>query len=503
MHLSKGVKYSSLYDLVESILRFEVDNELFGIRIKQEPFWDYLRYSLFVDILAEPAGFRRGKGRIHGKNLREFGQFVWMRFCTLFRKQRQYDILLVSYAPPRYIDGKKADIYMWPIARILSCKYRVLLLHLSETPINKKDYPCDIVMGRPTTLFNRLRSLFVSFKKHERNVFASLRHRLNKDLGVDVDVAKLAREVFAFQIICQKYFLKFLEEVRPRLVLYLDSGNMKGMIKAANQLEITNVVVQHALMSPLNPLYRYHAEVPESEISETLPDYILTFGEFWNHEFMLPRETIAVGFPYYENTVSQYRQKRRNNDGKSILIASVPLPKKELARIGVELASLLPDHTIYYKLRREEYQDWRAHYPREFSTTPNLKVIDSVDQSIYEYFFICDYVISTNSTALYEGLSLGLLAFILRTGRYEEVRPLFEGEYAFLVETADDIAEKIRAKAAAPNQLDRNALFKDNSEENLQNVISRLMNRRSAGPWRIDREQREGGRVSTRAEAQH
>ncbi len=89
MPSSERVTHSSLYDLVEAFLRFEVDNELFGIRIKEEPFWDYLRYSLFVQILAEPESFPRGKRRIHARNLREFILYVWMRLYTLLRKQLQ------------------------------------------------------------------------------------------------------------------------------------------------------------------------------------------------------------------------------------------------------------------------------------------------------------------------------------------------------------------------------------------------------------------------------
>jgi hypothetical protein len=191
-----------------------------------------------------------------------------------------------------------------------------------------------------------------------------------------------------------------------------------------------------------------------------------------------------VGFPHYENTVTRHREKRPNIGGKNILIASVPLSRKELARSSVELAALLPDHTVYYKLRSEEYHNWRAHYPREFVTTPNLKVVDSSDRSIYDYFLLCDYVISTNSTALYEGLSCGLQAFILKTGRYEEVRTLFEGGYAFLVDSAEDMAEKILAETTSSNRLDRNSLFKDNSEDNLLKVINQLMGRNPGGSWK-------------------
>jgi len=163
-------------------------------------------------------------------------------------------------------------------------------------------------------------------------------------------------------------------------------------------------------------------------------------------------------------------QKRKN-----IIIISILFSREILTEIALGISELLPEYTIYYKLRSDEYQNWENHYPEKFKKRKNIFVVDSNDLPLYEIFSRCGFQISVNSTAIYEGLAFGLTTFIVKHGWYQEMMRLYEDKHVFLVTSSNEISEIIRNDQKPEKRLTLDEIFKQNSLLNVQHAIIEIM----------------------------
>ena len=464
----------SLTELSDSFHRFEAENGLFDIRVKGRCVWDHLRYEVFEQLVVKRHGWSAAREkRSYPRILLGILSYGWFRLRWLLLPSPSYEVLLVNTTPGKYLEGGKRDIHMWPLARALSPHYRVLAFDHNVTAIDPALYPCDVLLTRPAYLFQRLKSLFIRFSPSEEEALSDIRRKLKEAFGIEVDVRAIARGNFALQLCLEDFFRWFLGKIRPRMLLYCDNGNVKGMLTAAHELGVIAVDMQHGVVSPTHVMYRYPPGLDMGRIKAALPKRIFTFGTFWNAQYSLPVRTVAVGSPHFDLQSEKPFRAPPQERAKRILISSVLLSRGILSELAVELARMLPDHTIYYKLRIDEYSSWKDHYPPSFRSGGNLVVIENYEKSIYDYFALCRYHVGTNSTTLFEGLAYGLTTFVLTLGRYEEVLPLIEGGHVFPVKDAAEI--KARIGSEPPHPLPPEAIFRPGSGENARLAIADLL----------------------------
>jgi hypothetical protein len=141
------------------------------------------------------------------------------------------------------------------------------------------------------------------------------------------------------------------------------------------------------------------------------------------------------------------------------------------------LARQLPEFTFYYKLRSEEYENWRQFYDPSLGQLANLRVIDSDEISLYEYMTRVSYLLSINSTAIYEGIAFGVVPLIYRGPYYEDVVDLVDAGCAFIV---DDLAgaRQILESGRVPAKKDAWGIFADDSENRMRSVLRGLVESR-------------------------
>jgi len=473
----RGVKMAQEFQMerfTKAFLEFEVDHDLFSITVKEHCFWEYIRYSVFYQCVFSHYG------NPYRRNLRPFTYVVdgfrSLRLLVRFWRTDwgQYDILAINYDRSSVIDGKKRNIHLYPFIKELADEYKILLVDRSLTNrIDDDAYPCPILEFRPFHFIDRMKSYLVRFEGREQEAMGEIGKKVKDRFGVDVDILLLARSVFAFQLQVRRRYLRILREYSPRMVVYADDANMKGVISAAKTLGIPTVDIQHSLVSSLNILYTY-SDTSGVHDRTIRSDYIFTYGSFWREQYRLPVKIVSVGFPYFDERIRKTPQFAGDRT-KNIIIIGQRISKAAVVETALALAELLPDYTLYYKLRIEEYEDWRLSYPESFSTTPNLKVIDSHATGLYEWFTRCRYQVGINSTALCEGLAFGLTTFILKTEWYAEMAALIQSECVFLVSSAAEIAERIRENAQPRGKVVTEQLFRPESLRNIREATERIL----------------------------
>lgn len=454
----------------DAFLRFEVAHDLFAVTVRGESLWEHLRYSVFNECIYAHHGYvvpTMPRAHHHLRELVEAGRFLLAEWLT---PRRPYDLVVVNYDRTNLIEGRPRNVHTYPVIKELAESYRILLIDRRPTSLIDDDlYPCRVLRFRPFHLLDRARSFFLRFSSRERAAMVWIADRVRAAFDVDVDIRALSRSVFAFQLMARRRYLRLLRKYSPRVLVYADDANMKGATAAARTLGIPTVDLQHSLVSRLNILYHYPDD-PRIHTRSVRSDYVFTYGAFWEGEYRLPVKTVPVGFPYLEEQIERTPPAPRARE-RNVIIVGMIFSRDVLVQMALDLARLLPDHTIHYKLRMEDYADWQQRYPPAFRTTANLKVIDSNETPLLEYFARCAHQVGINSTALYEGLAFGLTTFILQTGWWAEMQALVDREAVFLVSTAEEIAARIRAGARPPRPLTRDQLFRPNSRKNLRDAI--------------------------------
>lgn len=466
----------SISKVANDFLRFEVENNLFSVIIKNHRFWEYLRYDIFNEIANKILDFNLidtayNKQKAYHEYPKRFFLYLINRILN-FKKKGKYDIILLNDSRTAIIEGKNVNIYTYPVANVLNDKYETLIVD-QDFAVNKFYYPCEVIIEPPSHFFNRIRSTFVTFDYTEKSMLIEIGKNLKRKFDVDLDIYSMSKHIYAKKIgYRKKVFTNIFEKYRPAIFVYTDDGSMQGIIEAAHEFGVTTIEFQHSLVSDQNIQYNYLSNTLRYS---TIPDYIFSFGDFWNDIFRLPAKAVSVGFPYFDMMRQRHKSTNTTNRLKNIIICSVLISKDIMAKFAADLAELLPDYNIYYKLRPVEYERWEQRYPDEFKEKNNIIVIDNDRIPLYEYFYSCGYQIGVNSTTLYEGLGFGLITFIIRTGWYGEMKPLFANDYVFLASNADDVAKKLKSTAQPRNRLEVESIFKRHSVENIEKEIQRII----------------------------
>ena len=459
--------------LIRRFIDWETREGLFEYRVRNRIVWDYLRYAVFEYFILKqvvrqdeikPPTASRSKATLG--YLRDV--FGIVKSCIQFfleSDQKNYDLIVINYDRKNQIDGKIANIHFYPFIQALKDRYRILLVDPSRYEEKVEEvYPCDVFRSRFFHYRAVLRAKFISYVQEEKDIFEKIRQLIQKEFWIDLKLSEIVSQFFSYQLALAEDYQKLFRRVRPRLIVHSDTGSSKGWIEAAHKEGIPVMDYQHSLMSSVNILYHYPKDIGRYHL-KTLSDSIFTFGEYWHGEYRLPIRKIAVGFPFTEMKRSELRAGIEKTGG--ILIISSLHSGKKLEKLALDLSSLLPDQKIFYKLRPEEYVHWQNIYSQELATRENITVIDSDFVPLYEYFSMCNFQIGVNSTALVEGLTFQLTTFILKDGWYEEMQSLIDQGLVFAVETAEDVAAKIRG-GELPRRISADQFFKKGSIKNIR-----------------------------------
>jgi len=466
----------SVSKIVKDFLEFEDEKNLFSLKICGYNFWEHLRYSVWNEITniifqIDIKNTAYNKPRQYREYPQKIFQFIYSYFKNHFLTGN-YQIIFLNTSRNRIIDGRNVDMYIQPIMNKICKQYNVLLINQGFCT-NKKNYLWDIYFYPFSSLENIFLSFKIRFNKNDIILLKKLKKNIFEKFKVEIDIISLSRTVISYNIYNRKRkFVKIFKRFRPNVFVYVDDGSMQGILEAAHNHGVTTIELQHSTVSNINPQYQWS---PKSKDYNTIPKYIFSFGKFWHNSFNLKSKIIPTGFPYFDIMSEKYSSISNQNKSNNVLINSSIISKNDLIRITLDLIDLLDNCKIYFKLRPEEYDSWKNHYPKEIIHNKNIIMIDNNETHLYKYFTICKYQIGVNSTTIYEGLGSGLTTFILQSGWYEEMTPLIDGGYVFLIKNAKEIASHIKNNSLPKNSIDINSIFQQNSLQSMRNEMESLI----------------------------
>ncbi len=282
-----------------------------------------------------------------------------------------------------------------------------------------------------------------------------------------------ATTLFFFRKYRRQIYSRFLEEVNPRAMVEVVSKSVDALIlnELCRERGIPVIELQHSLLGPI-------AKYPEGIVEKESPDYYLSYSDYWSEYQTYPIKkdhVFSCGSPYFERQVAKYKKEKTPHNKIRVLFISGTAYGEKLSTLAVELAKAAGDKVeILYKLHPDEFGRWAELYPGLMGG--GIKVIDSKDVSIYEYFSDVDAQVGVFSTALYEGIAFDISTYILNIPFAAEFIDFCRDGYGILVENGEQLAQSLlnkeKPKKSAAEITER--FWKSNARENIVKTIREI-----------------------------
>jgi hypothetical protein len=242
-----------------------------------------------------------------------------------------------------------------------------------------------------------------------RETFAALPFAVDETRIADIERRVLYRVRRVAQ--AQREFERVLDRVRPRLVVMqlASYGDRAPMISAMHDRGILVAEPQHGWIGPYHVSYNFGSAMWRPELKTTLPDVLLTFGEFWSSIVRTPSELVAIGKPHLEQQAAAGLVPGAKK--REVLVISSVFQREELTRFTLQLRDALPPAwTVRFRPHPSERTTVDALYAGlvdqsriEFDRTPDVA----------EPLVSASAVFGLASTVLYEALAFGCDVFVI------------------------------------------------------------------------------------------
>ncbi len=241
-------------------------------------------------------------------------------------------------------------------------------------------------------------------------------------------------------------YKRLLRRLKPKqiyvVVAYFGWGEM---IKAAKDLEIEVIEIQHGVYS------RYHLGYSYPNQSKVLsldffPDKFLVWGDYWASMPELPlkqNDCLNVGFSYFHIKKKLVDDVQRKSN--QIVILSQGAIGERFAEQVATVAGSLKDYQLIYKLHPSEYLTWeQSRSLTKLAENPNVTIIGE-GSDLYRLLAESEYQFGVFSTAVFEGVGMGCKTILFDLPGVEYMSRMVDQGLCVKWDGCSDIVEAINA----------------------------------------------------------
>jgi hypothetical protein len=408
----------------QELLELEKKSQLFEYRDKYNvPIWLYIRNSIF---------WEKGKSAL---NLDEphlankVSLFEIVRYLLYTIKLNAYrtkkNRILIFGAGINNVMEKGIYINKLYDLYIMDNKEFQLLESSSKLEYKMPRFNKDVLYS---DIFHVLAALFKKFvrisKKEKQQIDNLVEYLLElKLICKDTNKwEKILLNINKSNKIKYILFSDFLRRKKPKALIIEDAhyGGYSILIKIAKSMHIPIIEMQHGFINEAHYAYNYN-EALYNQIAAVLPDYFLSFGNYWNSKISTPSKCIPVGNAYLEN------KKLCSEVQKRILIVSsgtLPNAYKEL------LISLKNELSKEYEIIFRPHPSERPGVKCRYSELEKLG-LELDYENLYDRLRTIDIVVSLEmTTVLFEALAYTNRVFLIKSNASI---PYIKGDEPFII----------------------------------------------------------------------
>ncbi|SDK06899.1 hypothetical protein SAMN05216226_11661 [Halovenus aranensis] len=460
-------------DVSEFLFDLETRLDLSDWVVDDVPVWDYIRApthrKLFQVVSSSGDSESSTEGGVQ-TSLK--GGYLWGRNIVL-RNPFFGDCTVLSYGSSRrkqQDNGYWWDIYFDPLYEETNLDY----LHVEKpyqnthrTPPRTDNLKYIDFIQYSGVICEKLGLVDADFSNEDYELIADIETTITDTFGVSPDIKNLAKRRVIKAKIRKPLFDILIRRTNPELALLSCSYGKESFIWACKQNNVPVAELQHGVIHEYHPGYHY----PGDSQKTLFPDYLLTFGEYWDEcvSYPIDRDHIyPVGYPYLESESQQYTDVTENSQ---IIFISQPTIGPELSKFAAELSEREIGFDIVYKPHPAENNHWERKYP--WLADSDITVVSDNSRPLYDLFASSTVQVGVYSTAIYEGLQFGLDTYLVDLAGLEVMEYLVEKEFATVVSSVDDLEKELGEGGAT--QFERSEyLFRSNAIDNITEEICRL-----------------------------
>ncbi len=396
---------------------FDLDNQIlkqeFIIKEKDLMIWPLVRWMVLSYLNFKAQNLTVPHSRLNKLSLNNIKLLYHSFKYAPHRLKKPYDIIFYSSARGRLIN-KDFNIFtdyyspLFPKTLTMDSAYRGRY----EIPNDTQDFATGEFGEFKTRIIYQIKKIisrqnnevierFIDFLKSYNDFEKPFIERVKKELYF------YHAEYDSYE----SYITKTFKKLKPRIIFVHTStytGFKAMLLKTAKKFGITTAEFQHGVISKHHIAYNYGDEIFKNEkYKKYLPDYILTFGDYWNANIKIPSKKITIGNPHFYESIKTYQTLKEIPH--SILIISQGTITDEFVQIAKYLSQNYPNYKIIFKLHPGEVP-FENRY-KELYDYPNIEIAKSGD--IYQYFAESEYIIGCYSTAIFEALGFNKKLLIL------------------------------------------------------------------------------------------
>lgn len=251
-------------------------------------------------------------------------------------------------------------------------------------------------------------------------------------------------------------YQRLLRRVRPKLLL--GSSHCYGfhapLVAAAREMGAVIAEYQHGAISRGHDAYNFAPAIREHpHLRRALPDYLLTYGEWWAGQTNAPVEKVAIGNPGRARRLSGFTDNSCSRD--RILLLSDGFEFDLYRSLAAKLAQRLENHGFSVAIRPHP-SERNAVAAKWGCRIGNVEIDEHTD--ILQSFASASAVISEVSTGLFDAVGLVDHVLMLDTAKARFAYP----QYPFAkISSAQDVVELLTGRQTSKVGVSADQIWSD------------------------------------------
>lgn len=475
--------------LTQDFLQFEKEKNLFGRKYCGVYYWQIIRLEVRDTII----GSRNMNDAVQRKKKKIRRYIVlckdFLNDVINYYHLKKCDILYFDQGIPgayRNVDGKMKDVYLGYFG--YEDKYRFERCYYIKSSKKNPEKPgigTDLIM--PGVLIFKIQSLMNPQKftdQREEFFIHNLCNEINEKYKKNISADRMIQNVrwlCAIRRIYEKFYRKLLSKTTPKTIIiqcHYDAV-LYPLYKIAKEFSIPVIELQHGTVCD-HMAYNYF---DTSEKGKELPDYLFTYGPFWEKYMQLPAgiKMISIGNPFLEAMKEKYKEAVLNEKAIVFYSSSFFFDGEELEKLAMDFCKKYSDkgYIIYFKFHPGEMTIWKQRY-RLLCNCKEIQIVDPA-MNVYQLLAYAKHHVFVASTVMYEAMNYDICRYVymfesdLKDWMLEKQMPLIEKGGGTEFHNAEELKDLID-KGIKSNVTLTDDVWKPNAKKNGQKALKKILN---------------------------
>lgn len=282
---------------------------------------------------------------------------------------------------------------------------------------------------------------------------------------------RMARKIAELPV-RKRLYENFLSKNHIKLAIKEEGcyGHSSIFNATAKDMGIVVAEYQHGAINAGHDAYNVAARLLlNNEYQKTLPQFFLSYGEWWHQYLKLPTQKIAIGNPHRSTQISALQTQLNKSD---ILVLGDGVETE----MYLDLAIFLSENLTQWKVVFRPHPLERKKLQSLLTTKSASKVVIDVNLDIYRAFCNAHVVVNEVSTGLFEAVGLADRVLIWDTPKSRFYYP--NHPFATFTNAKDLLNKILDGNTGLITANDAQSVWNDGWENNYKNFISTTVNHR-------------------------